>query len=203
MQIFSVISLILITLTGLTKLLLKTFQFKLGIYIRIKNNLFSWLARLSGQSHNKRYVYIPSFSNHHLMVSKHHLMVSRSLQKRIRSPQKRISKNTWIILDLSLFFIALLLIITFFGFKFPNLGKSQQVLAQDAWCVVKNYNQEYVPFNDLDRCCLQARQKLDCSREDILLGKLQLDWNCHTPDDPIEYHLNLEAYTYCKRLEFW
>jgi len=61
-----------------------------------------------------------------------------------------------------------------------------------------NWQDQFTSLEDLDRCCLQARQQGDCQQE----SKENLDWVCGS-DAGLQLWLNNKAYNYCKQQPYW
>ncbi len=109
-----------------------------------------------------------------------------------------VSERTFFIINISLGLLSLLLLLTFLGVELPTLGQAQYALdKEDPLCMV-NWKDEFNPWNDLDRCCLEARKQLDCHREQ----RDNLDWVCQTGLS-VKYWLNNKAHNYCKQQPYW
>ena len=108
-----------------------------------------------------------------------------------------------VVFNISLSFIALLLVLNLFGIKAPSFGKALYLLDQeDPSCVVQ-WQQTFTPWSDIDLCCLEARRQLECVSQNRTVGEVETDWLCSTGKDTIQYHLNNKAYFYCGEQVFW
>lgn len=109
-----------------------------------------------------------------------------------------VSERALLVINISLGLLSLLLLFTLLGVKLPTLGQAQYVLDTEEPVCLINWKDDFTPFEDLDRCCLQARQQLDCHREQ----KDNLDWVCQTGVS-VKYWLNNKAYNYCRQQPYW
>nr|MBT4247243.1 hypothetical protein [Candidatus Woesearchaeota archaeon] len=113
-----------------------------------------------------------------------------------------VSDRALSIINVSLAFIIILLFLNLFNIGIPSLGKSTFAeIPADAVCLV-NVGDEFTPWADLDRCCLESRKQLSCSRED---PPADFDVNrvCQTENSPARYWLNNKAYRYCQQQTYW
>lgn len=117
-----------------------------------------------------------------------------------------VSGKEWTIINVSLAFIAILLVFPLIDFKLPIIGEvvsAGVVDKQGAICAVSYAITK--EWNDIDHCCLEARKQLRCSKE----KKLEFDgktyhWTCQTGEGKVlKYHLNSKAYNYCKQQSIW
>jgi len=101
----------------------------------------------------------------------------------------------WLSVSLSL--IALLLLLTLFGVKLPSLGRAlDQFNTEEPLCQVQ-WGNTISTIPDLNRCCLEARQQLDCSYQNHT-------WRCQTGSGAVlKYILNQKAYSYCRQQVIW
>ena len=113
------------------------------------------------------------------------------------------SKHYWVIANISLALIALILIITFFNITAPIVGKAKLILnPEDPLCIIKWQGENHL-FENIDNCCLEASQQLECLRmmEKSNLGRT--DRLCWTGATTVNYALNNKAYTYCQLQNYW
>lgn len=109
------------------------------------------------------------------------------------------------VINVSLFLVAVLLLLNLFEAKFPSFGQAKYLLDEEApLCGVK-WKSTYTQWNDLDNCCLESRKQLDCEKEIRQVDFGRVDWKCFTgnSDSVVSYVLNNKAYNYCRRLSFW
>ncbi len=109
-----------------------------------------------------------------------------------------VSKRALIIINISLGLLLTLLLLTFLDVKLPSLGQAQYLLDKEEPLCAVNWKEELTTWNDLDRCCLEARKQLGCRRE----HKDDYDWVCRTGDG-VKYWLNSKAYNYCRQQPYW
>ena len=106
-------------------------------------------------------------------------------------------------MNISLALLAFLLILQLFEIRLPVLGKASYENKIGAECLI-NWEDEYASWGDLDRCCLEARQQLDCRKENLWFGDKKLDWVCQTGSGKtLKYWLNEKAYRYCTKQIIW
>ncbi|NQV91363.1 hypothetical protein HQ489_02720 [Candidatus Woesearchaeota archaeon] len=113
-----------------------------------------------------------------------------------------VSDRQLAIINVSLAFIAILLFLNLFNIGIPSLGKATFTeIPTDAVCLV-NVGDEFTPWADLDRCCLESRKQLSCSRE-IPPADLGVTRVCQTENSPARYWLNNKAFNYCQQQVYW
>jgi len=114
------------------------------------------------------------------------------------------SARLWVIVNVSLGFVAVLLFLNLFDVQFPTLGKAQYLLDKEKPLCAVQWRQDFTLWNDLDQCCLQARQQFNCDvRANIVDGR-RFDKVCHTGEgDVLKYWLNNKAYRYCLQQVIW
>lgn len=104
------------------------------------------------------------------------------------------STRVWTVINISLLLIALLLLLNSVGVELPTLGQALYVLdKEEHLCAVEN-KEGLVPWNDLDRCCLEARELSFCQQQ----HKENYDWLCGSV-----IRLNDKAYYYCRQQPYW
>ncbi len=117
-----------------------------------------------------------------------------------------VGKKRWFILNISLVFIAAILLLTFFGVKLPTLGRALSAFdPQEPLCIVRVEGPEeikYSAWGDLPRCCLEAQAQLECVREQQQFPEGETDFSCRTSAQ-VQYLLNDKAFSYCQQQAFW
>lgn len=112
-----------------------------------------------------------------------------------------ISVKVWNIINVSLALVGILLFLNFMGVSLPTLGQAQYLLdKEDPLCLVQ-IGDETTSWNNLDRCCLEARKLSLCFPETINLEEGRVDWKCSAGVNG--YLLNNKAYNYCRQQPFW
>ena len=109
-----------------------------------------------------------------------------------------LSGRSLFIINVSLGLLALLLLIMFVGVKLPTLGQAQYVLDKEEPLCMIEWQGEMTSFYDIDRCCLQAREQLECQAQ----PKGDLDWMCGAKAG-LQIWLNNKAYNYCRQQPYW
>lgn len=111
-------------------------------------------------------------------------------------------KRRWFIINISLVFIAAILLLTFFGIRFPSLGRALSTLdPEEPLCMVQ-VEEKYSQWGDLPRCCLEAQAQLECVPEQQRFPEGETDFSCRTGGQ-LEYLLNNKAFSYCQQQVFW
>jgi hypothetical protein len=114
-----------------------------------------------------------------------------------------IKKKQLTIINIALVLIAFLLLVRLFGLELPTIGQAQYAIdSNEAVCVVNNWENELVKWDDIDRCCLEVKSKTICDRQKISYDGKELNWMCNT-GGRISYLLNHKAYNYCRQQSFW
>src|SRR3989344_2443327 len=85
-----------------------------------------------------------------------------------------VSERVLFIINVSLGLLSALLLLTLLGVKLPTLGQAQYALDKEELVCMLEWKEELTKFNDIDRCCLQARQQFECKAE----SRDNLDWVC-------------------------
>ncbi len=107
------------------------------------------------------------------------------------------------VFNVSLSFIALLLLLNLFEVKVPSFGKALYLLDQDEPSCAVQWQGEFTLWADIDQCCFEARRQLACVSEKKALEGGETDWICKTGENTVQYHLNDKAYFYCREQVFW
>ncbi len=101
-------------------------------------------------------------------------------------------------INVSLGLIAVILLLNLVGAELPTLGQAQYALDQEEPLCAVSWEEELTEWNDLDRCCLEAKKQIECSRSNLQ----EYDWSCQSGGD-LKYLLNNKAYNYCRQLRIW
>lgn len=113
-----------------------------------------------------------------------------------------VGKKRWFILNISLLFIAAILLLTFFGVKLPSLGQALSTFdPEEPRCIVQ-VEGKHSEWEDLPRCCLEAQAQLECVREQQQFPEGETDFSCRTSPQ-VQYLLNDKAFSYCQQQAFW
>ncbi|MEK6968929.1 MAG: hypothetical protein AABW48_00715 [Nanoarchaeota archaeon] len=108
------------------------------------------------------------------------------------------SLKMWVSLNFSLGIVALLLVLILIGINLPTLGQAQYFFDKESPVCAVNWKEEFTLWNDLDRCCLEARKQLGCHKETFQ----EFDWVCQSGVN-LKYWMNNKAYNYCRQLSIW
>ena len=114
-----------------------------------------------------------------------------------------VSLRWWTTINFSLGLVILLLILPLLGIELPTLGKAQEVFNRDSPLCVVQWQDKHTSWDNIDRCCLEARKQLSCSRGGELFEEGSTDWDCTTGESTIHYRLNDKAYYYCTQQSIW
>ena len=109
-----------------------------------------------------------------------------------------VSGKTLFIINVSLGLLSVLLLLMLFGLKIPTLGQAEYALDKEEPVCMLEWEGELTPLEDIDRCCLQAKQQFECKAE----SKDNLDWLC-SAGEGLQIWLNNKAYNYCKQQPYW
>ncbi|HLC81818.1 MAG TPA: hypothetical protein VJH68_04115 [Candidatus Nanoarchaeia archaeon] len=108
--------------------------------------------------------------------------------------------RTLIVINVSLVFIAFLLILNLFGVQITPLG--QAAVPREGLCVI-NYKDQFTATNDLDRCCFEAAKQLQCQRDRQILEQGQTEWVCQTGVGGVRILLDNDARRYCVKQPYY
>lgn len=112
--------------------------------------------------------------------------------------------RVWVIVNVSLGFVAILLLLNLFEIRLPSLGKAQYLLDKEEPLCAVQWKEDFNIWNDLDQCCLQARQQFTCDTSVQIFALKRFDKDCHTGQgNVIHYWLNNKAYRYCQQQVIW
>ena len=109
-----------------------------------------------------------------------------------------VSERALFIINVSLGLLSVLLLLILSGLKLPTLGQAQYALDTEEPVCMIGWNGNFTSFDDIDRCCLQAREQLECRPEQ----QDNLDWACGAGSG-LQIRLNNKAYNYCKQQPYW
>lgn len=109
----------------------------------------------------------------------------------------------WVVMNCSLALIALLLGLYLAGFSIPSVGLAATLLDRSAPVCLVEWKDDFVVWDDLDRCCLEARKQLSCGREDAWIGAQKVTEVCATGKTSVKFHFNEKAYAYCREQVIW
>lgn len=111
-----------------------------------------------------------------------------------------ISKRVLIIVNTTLVFVVFLLILSLFGVQVTPLGRA--AVPREGLCVI-NYKDKYTATADLDRCCFEAAQQLECLRGRQILEQGQTEWVCQTGQGGVRILLDDSARRYCVKQPYY
>lgn len=109
-----------------------------------------------------------------------------------------VSERILSIINVSLGLLSALLLLMLLGVKLPTLGQAQYAFDKEEPVCMVEWEEELTGFDNIDRCCLQAKQQFECKAE----SKDTLDWVCGTGEG-LQIWLNNKAYNYCKQQPYW
>jgi len=109
-----------------------------------------------------------------------------------------VSERVLFIINVSLGLLSVLLLSMLLGVELPTLGQAQYMLDKEEPVCMIEWRGESTLFQDIDRCCLQARQQFECRAE----NKDDLDWACGTAAG-LRIRLNDKGYNYCRQQPYW
>jgi len=109
------------------------------------------------------------------------------------------ARRTWTIINVSLIFIGIMLVLNLLNVSLPTFGKAQYWIDKEEPLCVVNWKEGFNQWDDLDRCCFESLKQLDCYKEKLFIeGQTYgFDWVCRT-DGGVKYWLNNKAYNYCR-----
>ncbi len=113
-----------------------------------------------------------------------------------------VSSKEWSIINISLGFIAALLLLNLVGIELPSLGQALYALDKEQPIIMVEWQGELASCKDLNRCCFDIMQLPECTPTARTLPRGEMEWSCSTQYSP-SYWLNNKAYAYCARQPFW
>ena len=105
-------------------------------------------------------------------------------------------ERVFFVVNVSLVLISVLLVLNLFDVSLPTVGKVSYTLDSSQEECLLEWDGEFTPLNDIDRCCLEARKQLSC-------GKVDEKWLCKTGESTVKFWLNNKAYNYCRQQRIW
>lgn len=111
------------------------------------------------------------------------------------------SPKEWLVINVSLCFIIVLLTLNVAGVKLPSLGQAIYALDQEPPFLAVEWKGELTNCLDLNRCCLEAREQVECIREPFNSTQGKMSWVCRS-GNKLQYRMNNKAYNYCQ-LQPW
>ena len=110
-----------------------------------------------------------------------------------------VSSKVWAVINVSLGLITVILVLNLMQIKLPTLGKSVEQLGSEAFCVMKNFEGEFV-VREMSSCCAEKRElTLGCEEGTWYYQDKTLQWYCFTGND-LGYYLNNAGADYCNTL---
>ena len=109
-----------------------------------------------------------------------------------------VSEKTLFIINVSLVLVSVILVLTLLGMKLPTLGQAQYYFDREEPLCEIEWQGEVSLMQDLNRCCLEAREQLECHKA----ADQDFDWVCQTGTS-VKYRLNNKAYNYCGQQPYW
>jgi hypothetical protein len=107
------------------------------------------------------------------------------------------------IINISLLFLAVLLLLNLLDITFPSIGQARLALDESEPLCVVDYEGKGNGWNDIDRCCLEAKKQLGCSDEVHYFLEGKVEKVCKSSDSGVKYWLNGKAYLYCQQIPIW
>ena len=115
-----------------------------------------------------------------------------------------VTDKMWVRINVSLVFIAVLLVLSLFNVSFPTFGQAFSIFDGGSPACAVEWQGENTLWNDLDRCCLESRKQVNCWKDSNMILNEKVDWRCQTGSgDTVGYLLNNKAYRYCQQQPIW
>ncbi len=115
-----------------------------------------------------------------------------------------VTDKMWVRINVSLVFIAVLLVLSLFNVSFPTFGQAFSIFDGGSPACAVEWQGENTLWNDLDRCCLEVRKQLECKKEIKEVEGNKLNRVCSTGNgNVLKYRLNNQAFNYCKKQPIW
>ncbi|HIH12116.1 MAG: hypothetical protein QT02_C0010G0032 [archaeon GW2011_AR9] len=112
--------------------------------------------------------------------------------------------RVWIVLNIALSLIAVILLLNFLEVELPSVGSARYFLNPEPPRCMVNWQSEFTEWDDLDKCCLEARKQLQCTKEQRFIEGKEVNWRCQTGSGKVlTYWLNTKAYLYCQQQPVW
>tara|TARA_Y100000310_G_scaffold320198_1_gene376375 strand:+ start:1061 stop:1399 length:339 start_codon:yes stop_codon:yes gene_type:complete len=110
-----------------------------------------------------------------------------------------VSSKVWAVINVSLGLVAVLLVLNLMGIELPTLGMSIEQLEDEAFCVMENFQGEFI-VREMSSCCAEKRElTLGCESGTWYYQDEVLQNYCLT-GNRISYYLNNAAEDYCDTL---
>ncbi|MBI2146144.1 hypothetical protein HYU22_02285 [Candidatus Woesearchaeota archaeon] len=104
----------------------------------------------------------------------------------------------WTTINLSLIIIVLLLTLNLAGIKLPSLGQAIYALDREPPLLAVEWKGEITKCDDLNRCCLEALEQVECVKQTIQSPLGKFSWSCRNSQE-LQYRMNNKAYSYCQQ----
>ena len=109
------------------------------------------------------------------------------------------SPKVWAVINVSLGLVAVFLVLNLMEVKLPALGKSAELLESESFCVMKNWQGDFLE-REIGACCLEKAQlTLGCEKGTWYYQDKMLQWQCITGNG-MEYYLNGAGNSYCRKV---
>ncbi len=108
----------------------------------------------------------------------------------------------WWVFNVSITLVIVLFLLFLGGVELPTLGQAVDTFDTTAPLCVVQYKGEHHVWEDLDRCCLEARKQVSCDSQVTTFPEGKVDYLCQTGES-VAYALNTKAYSYCTHLPIW
>lgn len=109
-----------------------------------------------------------------------------------------VSERALLVINISLGIVVVLLVLLLAGLKLPTLGQAQYALDKEEPLCWIDWDGSLTPFENIDRCCLQAREQDQCQAEHME----KTDWVCGA-EQGLRIRFNNKAYYYCQQQPYW
>ena len=114
------------------------------------------------------------------------------------------NQKIFLMLNITFIIVILLLLLPLFDVSIPTIGKAQYIFDQTEPACYVNFKEDFTPWFDLDRCCLESRKQVNCWKDSNMILNEKVDWRCQTGSgDTVGYLLNNKAYRYCQQQPIW
>lgn len=114
-----------------------------------------------------------------------------------------VSSRLWTVINVSLGFIVLLLVLQIAGISFPSIGQAVYQLDESEPLCIVEWKGDFTSLELIDRCCFEARKQLSCDYVSREIDGEIIDLVCHsgktlTENTVMRYWLNEKARRYCQ-----
>ncbi|MBT4936101.1 hypothetical protein HOL21_00480 [Candidatus Woesearchaeota archaeon] len=118
------------------------------------------------------------------------------------------TNKVWVIVNISLVFVAALLFLTLIDVNIPTLGNALYEIDGTENVCIAHYKGQMSIIQDTDRCCLQMQQQVikgEAVTEPVNVDGTSFDIQktYYTSESVISYFVNMKTYRYCKNNGFW